>query len=90
MVCRSENFEFLKHVSDWHRTNFVISGADNNMFLKVIVFEVALHLLLKNKQTNKKQMQLGLTFGLFAHIFMLQDFAFNMQLRNDDACTMPI
>ena len=49
---------------NWHRANFVISRADDNMSFLIITFEVALLLLLKNKQT-KKEMQSGLTFGLF-------------------------
>ena len=28
--------------------------------------------------------------GLFAHIFMLQDLAFNMRLRYNEVCTVPI
>ena len=52
MVCCSEKCAFLKHVSDWHRADFVISRADDNMSFLTITFEVALFLLLKNKQTN--------------------------------------
>ena len=43
---------FLKHVSDWHRANFVISRADDNMSVLTVTFEVAL-LLVTEKQTNK-------------------------------------
>ena len=55
LVCRSEKCAFLKHVSDWHHANFVISRADDNMSFLTITFEVALRLLLKNKQTNKQR-----------------------------------
>ena len=89
MVCRFEKCAFLKHVSDWHRANFVVSRADDNMSILTITFEVALLLLLKNEQTNK-QMQPGLTFGLFSLIFMLQDHAFIMRLRYDEVCTVQI
>ena len=64
MVCHFEKCAFLKHVSDWRRANFVISRADNNKSFLTITFEVALLLLLKTKQ-RKKEMQPGLTFGLF-------------------------
>ena len=69
VVCLSETCAMLKHVSDWHRAyncgayscvNFVTLRADNNVSFQLIVFEVALHSFLKNKQTNKqakKQMQ---------------------------------
>ena len=66
-TCRPETFfrlawcavlqkcAFLKPISDWHRANFVISRADNNVFYThLIAFEVTLHLLLKNKQTKKQ------------------------------------
>ena len=33
---------------------------------------------------------LNLTFVLLAHIYMLQDLAFNMGLRYDKVCTVPI
>ena len=89
MVCRSEKCVFLKHVSDWHPANFVISRADDNMSFLTITFEVALLLLLKNKQRNK-QMQPGLSFGLFSLIIMLQDHAFIMRLRYDEVCTVLI
>ena len=87
MVCR-EKCAFLKHVSDWHRANFVISRANDNMSFLTITFKVALLLLLKNKQTNK-EMQPGLTFSLTL-IFMLQDHAFIMRLRYDEVCTVLI
>ena len=35
IVCRSEKFVILKHVSDWYYANFVISRADNNVFLRL-------------------------------------------------------
>ena len=88
MVCRSKKCAFLKHVSVWHRANFVISKMAICLFL-TITFEVALLLLLKNKETNK-QMQPGLTFGLFSLIFMLQDHAFIMWLWYDEVCTVLI
>ena len=50
-----------------------------------ITFEVTLLLLLKNKE-----MQPGLTFGLFSLIFMPQDHAFIMRLRYDEICTVLI
>ena len=80
---RFEKCSFLKHVSDWHPANFVISRADHNMSFLTITFEVALLLLLKNKQT-KKEMQPDLTFGLFSLTFMLQDHEFIMPLRYDE------
>ena len=68
MVCRFEKCAFLKHVSDWHRANFVISRADDNMsFLITTVFEVALLLLLKNKQTNKRS--LAYFWSLFTNLY---------------------
>ena len=88
-MCRSETCAILKHVSDLHRANFIISRADDNMSFLTITFEVALLLLLKNKQTNK-EMQPGRTFGLFSLIFMLQDHAFIMRLRYDEVCTVLI
>ena len=33
---------------------------------------------------------LGLTFGLFAQVFMVQDLAFNTRLWYDKVCTVPI
>ena len=89
MVCRFEKCAFLKHVSDWHRANFVISRADDNMSFLTMTFKVALLLLLKNKE-RKKEMQHDLTFGLFSLIFMLQDHAFIMQLQYDEVCTVLI
>ena len=44
----------LKDTSDWHYANVVISRADNIMSFKLIVFEVALHSLLKNKERKKQ------------------------------------
>ena len=58
-------------------------------FSLTITFEGALLLLLKNKHTNK-EMQPGLTFGLFSLIFMLQDHAFIMRLRYDEIYTVLI
>ena len=83
MACRFEKCAFLKHVSDWHRANFVISRADDNMSFLTITFEVALATFVTEKQTNK-EMQPGLTFGLFSLMFMLQDHAFIMRLRYDE------
>ena len=44
---------------------------------------------MENKQANK-QMQLGLSVGFFPQNFMLQDLKFNIRLRYDQVCTVPI
>ena len=33
---------------------------------------------------------ISVTFGLLAQVFMLQDLAFNMRLRNDEVCRVQI
>ena len=75
MVCRFEKCAFLKHVSDWHRANFVISRADDNMSFLTITFEVALLLLLKKqkqnetKQNKTKQKQRNAAWPYFWSLF---------------------
>ena len=70
MVCRFEKCAFLKDVSDWHRANFVISRADDNMSFLIITFEVALLLLLENEQTNKQTKKCSLAFwSLFTNFY---------------------
>ena len=73
-----EKSAFLKHVSNSVQT-LSLWRVDNNMYFKLIAFEVALHLLLKtNKQTNK---MLDIGFGLFAQNYLCFRTLHNMRIR---------
>ena len=89
-MCHPETFfrlawcAVLKNMHFWYTFQICIEGRKQYVCLTQYIWRSPF-LLLKNKQ-----MQFGLTYGLFFKSFLLQDLAFNMWLWYDKVCTVQI